>query len=388
MQLTRASAAAFALAASLASATVRADDVTSRGSTEVAAYQDSFATSVLTPSIGLSAESPTAGWRANARYLVDVVTAASPDIVATASPRWTEVRHAGSVGARYKPGTIGAGVTASTSYTPDYLSLAAGAQLVEDLDDKNLTLTQSYSYGHDTIGRTGTPFSVFSRSLDMHAFSLGASRVVSSTLVVAVSGDLVVERGDQSKPYRYIPIFAPEVAAGVPRGATVASVAALRIQARPLEQLPLERERGAISGRLAWRIGSSTLRLDERLYTDTWGLEASTTDGRWLFDVSRRVTVWPHLRAHAQSAVSFWKRAYAARSIDQLPALRTGDRELGALFSLGTGSGVRLALGKPGALDDIVLVATLDGTWTTFADTIYVTQRLSAIAATSLEVAF
>lgn len=372
----------------LSSGSARAGDTTTKGSSEVAAYQDSVATSVLTPSIGVSVENPIAGWRVNGRYLVDVVTAASPDIVSTASPRWTEVRNAGNVGVQYKPGTFGVAVNGTASYTPDYLSVGGGGQLIQDLDEKNLTLTAGYSYGHDTIGRTGTPFSVFSRTLEYHSISAGISRVVNPNLVVSLGGDLIMERGDQSKPYRYIPIFSPDVAARVPRGASVDYVAGLRIQAKPLEQLPLARDRGAISGRLAWRLGSSTLRLDERLYTDTWGLHATTTDVRWLVDVSPRVTIWPHLRGHVQTPVDFWKRAYSATSLDALPALRTGDRELGGLFNVGTGGGLRLALGKAEALDDFVLTTTFDGTWTRFADTIYVTQRFSAIVATSFEVTF
>ena len=347
-----------------------------------------MATSVLAPSVGVSVEDPIAGWRANGRYLVDMVSAASPDIVSTASPRWTEIRHAGSAGLRYKPGNFGVAVNGSASYTPDYLSMGGGGQLIEDLDDKNLTLTEGYSYGHDTIGRTGTSFSVFSRALAYHTLTLGISRVISPSVVLSLNGDAIFERGDQSKPYRYIPIFTPDAAARVPRGASVDTVAALRIQARPLEQLPLARDRAAVTGRLAWRTGTTTIRLDERLYTDTWGLSATTTDGRWLIDVSQRVTVWPHLRAHVQSAVSFWQRAYSAASIDALPALRTGDRELGALFNLGTGGGLRLALGKAGALDDSVLTTTLDGSWTSFADALYVTERFSALLATSLEVTF
>ena len=376
------------LALVLANRPASADDVTAKASAEVAAYQDSVATSVLTPSVGISVENPIAGWGANGRYIVDMVSAASPDIVATASPRWSEVRNAGNVGARYKPGNFGVALSGSTSYTPDYLSLGGGGQLIQDLDEKNLTLTGGYSYGHDTIGRTGTPFSVFSHELTYHTLSLGISRVVNPSVVVSLSGDLVLERGDQSKPYRYIPIFTPDAAARVPRGASVETVAAFRIQARPLEQLPLARDRGAVSARLAWRTGSTTVRLDERVYSDNWGLLASTSDGRWLIDLSQRVTIWPHLRAHVQSAVAFWQRAYSATSIDALPALRTGDRELGALFNLGTGGGLRLALGKAGAIDDFVLTTTLDGTWTQFADTLYVTQRFSAILATALEVTF
>lgn len=364
------------------------DDITKRGSLEVSGYQDSVATSVLTPSVGVSAESPTAGWGIDGRYLVDVVSAASPDVVATASPNFVEVRHAGNVGARYKPDVFGVSVNASASYTPDYLALSAGGKLIEDFDEKNLTLTEGYAYGHDTIGRTGTSFSTFSRAFDYHTLSLGLSRVVNPSLVASINTDLVIERGDQSKPYRYVPMFLPDAAARVPRGASVDTVAALRMQARPLEQLPLARDRVAVGGGIAWRLEGSTIRLDERLYTDTWGLRATTTDARWIFDLSSRVMLWPHVRAHLQSGVDFWQRAYAATSVDDLPAFRTGDRELGPLMNLGGGGGVRIALGKSGRVDDIVLTTMIDGTWTRFNDALYVTERYSALLSTGLEVTF
>lgn len=362
-------------------------DVTTRAATEVAGYHDSIATSVVTPSVTANVESPTAGWGVNGRYLVDVVTAASPDIVATASPRWTEVRNAGNIGGRYKPGTFGVSGGVTTSYTPDYLALGANGQLLKELDEKNLTLVAGYGYGHDTIGRAGTPFSVFSRTLQYHAINAGVVRVVNKSLVLGVNGDVILENGDQSKPYRYVPIFTAADAPTVERGAPVAEVAKYRLQARPLEQLPLERERYAVTGRLAWRAEATTLRLEQRLYTDSWGLKATTTDVRYFVDLGERVIVWPHVRVHLQEGVDFWRRAYVG-ALDALPALRTGDRELGPLANLGLGAGLRLALGKPGALDDWVLTTTVDGTWTSYADALYVKQRFSGLAALALEVAF
>ena len=366
----------------------RTSNLNVRATSEVAGYLDSTATSVLTPSIGGSIENPAAGWAISGRYLVDVVSAASPDIVSTASPNFTEVRHAGNLGFRYKPGTLGVAGSAGTSYTPDYLSLNAGAQLTQELDDKNLTLIEGYGYGHDTIGRTGTPFSVFSRTLQYHAISAGASRVVNTGLVLGLFGDTILERGDQSKPYRYIPLFSPEVAAAIPRGASAPLVATSRLQARPLEQLPLERDRFALTARLAWRGSSTTLRIEERGYGDSWGLRASTSDVRYFIDVARRVTIWPHGRFNIQNGVDFWRRAYAANGVHDIPALRTGDRELGPLRTLGGGGGIRIALGKSGALDDLVLTTTIDGYWTRFIDAIYVEDRFSALAATALEMAF
>jgi hypothetical protein len=363
-------------------------NITARASADVGGYLDSTATSVLTPSIAATVESPTAGWGINGRYLVDMVSAASPDIVSTASPNWREIRHAGSLGARYKPGNYGIAANASTSYTPDYLSLSAGAQLTQDLDEKNLTLVEGYGYGHDTIGRTGTPFSVYSHKLDYHSLSLGASRVINTGLVLGLFGDAVFESGDQSKPYRYVPIFTPDVAAKIPAGASATSIASTRLQARPLEQLPLDRQRFALTGRLAWRGESTTLRFEERGYRDSWGLLASTTDARYFIDASRRFTIWPHARFHVQNGTDFWKRAYSATSVHDLPALRTGDRELGPLFTVGGGGGMRIALGGSGSLDDLVWTTTLDGFYTSFSDAIYVTTRYSALLTTGMEVTF
>lgn len=365
-----------------------ADEVTTRVGGEVAGYTDTVGVSVFTPSVAASVESPTSGWGTNGRYLVDVVSAASPDIVATASPRWSEVRHAGNLGVRYKPGRFGVALGGAASYTPDYLALSANAQLVQELDDKNLTLVEGYSIGRDTIGRTGTPFDVFSRELTTHAVSLGFSRVVNEALVLGLYGDGIFERGDQSKPYRYVPMFAPEVAPRIARGASAITVADSRIVARPLEQLPLSRDRWAVTGRMGWRTERTTLRLEQRLYEDSWNLKATTTDFRWFVDVAERVTVWPHLRAHVQGGVDFWQRAYAARDVHDLPALRTGDRELGPLASFGAGGGARFALGRSGKKDDLVLSFTGDGTWTSFTDAIYVKNRFSVIGTSSVEVTF
>lgn len=363
-------------------------NLTAKVSTEIAGYQDTTATSVLTPSVGATVESPTAGWGVSGRYLVDVVTTASPDIVATASPRWSEVRHAGNMGVRYKPGTFGVAATGSASYTNDYLAVGAGGQVTKDLDDKMLTLVGGYSYGHDTIGRTGTPFSVFKQSLAYHSMNAGLSRVVNPGLILGLYGDAIVERGDQSKPYRYIPMFSAANAAKLPRGAAVDDVVNGRLGPRPLEQLPLERERYALTGKLGWRAESTTVRLEQRVYVDTWGLKATTTDARYFIDMSPRVTVWPHLRVHAQNGVDFWKRAYVAVDANHLPAYRTGDRELGPLTTLGGGGGIRFGLGKAGAIDDWVLTSTLDGTWTSFRDALYVTDRFSGLVTTALEVTF
>jgi hypothetical protein len=346
------------------------------------------AVSVLTPAASATIESPTSGWNANGHYLVDMVSAASPDIVSTASPRWSEVRQAGGISGGYKPGNFGFDASANVSYTNDYLSLNGGGRFTLDLDEKHLTLVGGYFYGHDVIGRTGTPFSTFSRTLDTHAMTFGLTRVINKTTVFSLGGDIALERGDQSKPYRYVPMFAPGVASTLQPGAGPTEVASSRIAARPLEQLPLARERYALTARIVNHNGLGTLRIEERGYADTWSLIGTTTDVRFYFDAGRRLEIGPHGRFHMQSAVSFWQRAYSATSAADIPALRTGDRELGALFTAGLGLGMRWQIGPAAEPQKLVLTFGADGYSTTFLDALYVKNRLSLFTALGLEATF
>ncbi|MBX3185356.1 MAG: DUF3570 domain-containing protein [Labilithrix sp.] len=380
--------ASVALSLFFMSLEARAGEPVVRASSEIGAYHDSFATSVLTPSVTGRVEDAASGWQGQARYLVDVVTAASPDVVATASPRWSETRHAGSASIGYKPRAIGGMLSGSTSYTPDYLSFGIAATGIVDLDDKHWTLSATAGYARDTIGRTGTSFAAFSRTLETVSGALVASRVLGPRTLGVVVADVVFERGDGSKPYRYVPMFAPGDVSRVPRGASALAVASARIQARPLEQLPLRRERGALTLRIAHRFDGATLRIDERLYGDTWGMAASTTDVRALFDVGPRVVLGPTTRFHAQTAVGFYERAYTASGPGDIPALRTGDRELGALVAASAGGSLRVGLGGDEDPMGTWIGLLGDGTWTEIADALYVERRWSALGALTFEARF
>jgi hypothetical protein len=384
LQLSVPRSAWLVLAASLAvSTSAGAQSIDARVGTEYGQYADSDHVFVETPSVHGLVASPTRGWSVSGQYLVDVVSAASVDIVSTASRNWNEVRQEGNVQGAYKPGNLGASVNGSVSSEPDYLSWAAGGELTQDLLAKNLTLQLGYGHGHDVAGRTGTPFSVFSRVLDRDAFKGAIGLVLDRATVASFIGDVDLEGGDPSKPYRYIPLFAPGT--NVPRGAPIELVNSLRVSARPLEQLPLSRQRYALTGRLAHRYSRATLRLDERLYGDSWAMLATTTDVRFLFDLGDRVETGPHARVHVQSAVSFWERAYTLGPGFDFPALRTGDRELGPLFNVTGGWTLEIAVGRAADPRSWLLGFHLSATSTQYLDDLYVTQRISALGGVSLE---
>jgi hypothetical protein len=364
----------------------RADDgkLVERASTEVAAYSDTDHVAVLTPSIGGHVENPTAGWSVDGSYLVDVISAASVDIVSTASRRWEEVRQGGHLRAAYKRGDWGVVAEGSLSTEPDYLAYAGGGYVTRDFDEKNLSLVLGYGYGFDLIGRTGTPFSVFSHSYDHHAFTLGMTKVIDRRTTLALTADLKLEIGDQSKPYRYIPLFSAEIAPSVPVGASLAEVNQLRSAQSVIEALPLSRQRYALTARLNHRFDGSTARLESMIYDDSWSVTGFMSDAHWLFDVAERWTLGPHLRYYVQSAASFWKLAYVSES-GSVPTYRTGDRELGPLMNLTVGANVRWALGPKSRIDEWILGANFDATYTGFFDDLYITHRIGALAALTLE---
>lgn len=352
-------------------------------STELAGYTDSMHVHVASPSIGGTIGDEEAGWSVGGRYLVDVVSAASVDIVATASPRWNELRHVGSIEATYKRGAASASASGGISQEPDYRALYGSAVFTLDLLEKNLTPFVAARYGHDDVGRRGLPKDRW-ELLQKGGLALGATFVISRAVIASVQVDADFERGYLAKPYRYIPLFAPGIAQDIPTGAPPAQVNALRLDERPIDSLPRSRDRYALTGKIAGRVGRTTLRLDERLYMDSWGLKASTTDARVMVDIGERFLVWPRLRFHTQSGVSFWQRAYEAITLDDgslaPPRYRTGDRELSRLDTITGGLGLKLRISRS-AHAPLYLSYQLDAAYTLFADALYVTRRWSVFSA-------
>jgi Protein of unknown function (DUF3570) len=360
---------------------------------EISGYTDTTAVNVLSPAVIGSVASPTAGWNVGGSYLVDVVSAASPDIVSEASPPFHEIRQAGTLGGGYKPGLYGVQLSGNVSNEPDYLSIGGGLALTADLNDKLTTPRIAFNYSHDTIGRSTTPFSVFHHNLDTSEIEAGCTFVMSPRSILLVSGTLQIERGDQSKPYRYVAMFDPVTAGNVKPGQSYASVNAARESIRPLEQLPLERDRYAGGARFAQRLGISTLRLEERLYYDSWQQAATTTDLRFMTDLTDRLRVWPHLRFNLQNAVSFYRLAYSVNvnpGTNQIavPAFRTGDREDSPMAAVTGGAGVRYALTGSTGSPQLALTLQADVLYSKYFQSLYITSRTAVYGTLGIDAEF
>ncbi len=364
---------------------------------DLSGYSDTNAVAVYTPGINASLVSPTAGWNVGGNFLVDAVSAASPDIVSSASPPFEEFRYAYGLTGGYKPGLYGAQASVSSSASPDYVSYTGGLRLTADLNDKLITPALGYSYSYDRIGRGPNnylnDFNPLKGYIHTHEIEAGVTFVMSPTSILLIGGTVSLERGDGSQPYRYIPMFHPQdIAPFVPAGATVDLVNRTRLPVKPLEQLPTERDRFAVGARFNKRMQNATLRLDQRFYVDTWGMKASSTDSRYMVDLSRRLRVWPHLRIHAQTDTNFYNLAYSA-ILDPagqivVPLYRTGDRELSPLITATAGGGVRIGLGEPEGEVKYGITVVGDVMYTRYLKALYVTTRTAVYGSVGFDVEF
>jgi hypothetical protein len=361
--------------------------------TEVSGYADTDSVQVFTPAVEASISNPISGWSASGSYLIDIVSAASVDIVSTASNHWVETRHAATVSGGYKPGTVGLTAAGSVSREPDYVSWTGGGILSLELADKTANPTFGYSYSNDTAGIKTTPFSVWSEKLQRHSLNGSIELILDPLTLLAFSIDGILERGDQEKPYRYLPLFSTAAAAAdVPRGASPDDVKRRTgFNGTTKENTPKSRNRFAATGRIAQRLSGSTLILTERVYADDWGLKASTTDLRFVVDASRRVFIWAHLRGHVQSGVSFWHRAYVggvAQQTGTYAKWMTGDREMSPLSAGTFGGGMRWNVGPPAHMNQWSLVAQADLLTTVYDDAIYIQTRQGYLGVVQVEAEF
>jgi hypothetical protein len=339
-------------------------------------YHDSDHVDVISPQVAAAAALDDDGGAVSAIAVVDVVTAASVDVVSEATPGFTEVREEVDLRVAKRVGTWLPAARYRYSHEPDYVSHGAGVSFAKRIGGADTTLTASLDVTHDTVGRSGTDFDVFSRSLWTVAGEVGVTQIVDPRTVVRAVYTLTVQDGYLAKPYRYVPLF--EAAAVAAAGDTLglATFDAYRLPERPPENVPELRVRSAIGLRgLRYLAGlDGSLRLDYRLYFDDWGMWSHTLElglrvpfgERWLGELTSRTTY--------QTSVWFWQREYVVPGPAVIPEWRTVDKELSS--QLAETLGLR-AEWRPGR---VALEAELAATYDRFFDFLFLDSRTALVA--------
>jgi hypothetical protein len=305
-------------------------------------YTDTDAVQVVSPQAHVRRALDDEGGLLSARFTVDVVTAASVDVVTHATSSFRETRYELGLSAAKAFGAHLPSLTYRYSHEPDYVSHGGQLGWRSRLGTPDSVLSLGYGLTHDLVLRHGTSRNAFSETSLTHDAQISLAQTLSSKSIVRFGYGLVVQTGYLEKPYRHVPLFTPEsVVAARDAGDRLdrSTFDEYRESLRPPEEVPDLRIRHALSVRGLHHLpdARTTLRLDYRFYFDDWGLLAHTIEPAVRARIREAWDLTIFARAHRQSSASFWRRVYEVDEAGTVPRFRSVDRDLSAYTTLTAG---------------------------------------------------
>ena len=267
-----------------------------------------------------------------ANYYVDMVTSASIDVEASASP-YTEERKEHGLSAQYMVdrSTMSLGYTASkeNDYDAKTYSFGIDQSFFGDLT----TLGFGVSFGQDVVGQNTDP--TYKRDLQRRKYSINASQILTKNMLASISFDsatdqcidLAEELSCLNNPYRSVRFV---------DGANVG---------RQGELYPHTRSSDALGVRaiyhLPWR---GSVRGEFRTFKDSWGIEAQNYELRYTHVYRDNWIIEGKFRSYDQkTGADFYSDLFPFRDAQNYMAR---DKELSPFSSLVVGLGVTYKLPK------------------------------------------
>lgn len=343
-----------------------------RAATWLEVYDDDDDLNVISSQLSMRAEA-SENLELSASYEIDVISAATVDVVTAASPRgYEENRHGLSFGARWE---LAAGTSLSATYLPtwenDYRSQSFVAGFSREWVDRRLTTSVGARLSLDSIGRSGSDTSSF-QDADTVALSLGLGWVATRFTVLQVTYEPQRTKGFQSSSYRFVNIHWNDD--------TTALVA---------EAVPNLRTRHAMAFAVRHALHESWfLSGYYRLYLDDWGIVSHTgeTELQHALDWDK-VLLGLSLRGYRQGAAEFQKNRYEAMA-GTLPAYRSADKMLAQSWSLLAAARAEFSLADLDSLESLRLVAKVEVYDQHFIDFQRIQGRFAKTAALGISAEF
>ncbi|MBK6462630.1 MAG: DUF3570 domain-containing protein [Myxococcales bacterium] len=338
----------LALGGLAVAASPAASSAQTRAAGWVAVYGASDGLVVVSPQVSAKAEVRDT-LEVQGGYEVDVISAASVDVMTAASPRgYTEVRQAVTAATTWRPKPE-ARLSARyvPSWEPDYQSHSVSASGSHEWLSGKLTTDVGLRVSSDEVGRTGASRDTW-RPLHTGGIDAGIGWVFGPRTVGQLAYETQVSSGLQSSPYRFVRMYAPgsPAAASVPFGVT--------------ESVPSERVRHALGGALRHAITPRWFATTSlRFYADSWGIASHTEEVELQhMAFGQRLLTGLSARVYGQSAAAFYEPHYV--SDGDLPRYRTADKML--VRSLTGLAGLRgsYLVRTLGALRDLRFTAKLE----------------------------
>ncbi len=359
MQLNRRTKPIISISAIVLFVSARAfGDVGATADVRSSVYQDTDHTFISTTAVGASL-TPLERFTFRGRYIADVVTSASVDVVSAATGAFDELRHEGLGSVAYHDGTRNAGLTYVYSTEHDWSSHSISGSFSNDFRAHTITLGIGGSFTANDVGRSADVN--FHRSLLQGSGSLTLGVVATKRDLLNFDYAFIYLSGYQASPYRFVRISDMNI-----------NVPGIYVTAP--ETPPETRSRHALAARWNHAVGKdSAIKSHVRGYLDDWGIKSITAGTEFVLGLGD-FDLGFFVRGYAQSKVEFYQPVY-----DRPRRYMTSDREL-ATFVDGFG-GLRVGFGKSvGPFEELRAEAKATGFAFHFFDFPRLTNRFGVIA--------
>lgn len=274
----------------------------------------------------------------NGHYYVDTVSAASIDVVATASP-YEEERTEYSAGIDYihEKTILSAGYTNSeeNDFSADTLFVSISQDFFGDLT--NLSL--GYSRGWDEVGMRK---STFSEETDRQNYKFGLSQVITKNMLLGLDVDIISDQGYLNNPYRS---YRYRVGAGFETAT---------------EKYPETRTSTAVALRSMYYLPyRASIKAEYRFFSDSWGVDADTYELQYVHPIGSSWVLEGRYRYYEQSKADFYSDIFPFKDSQDFMGR---DKELSTFSNYTVGLGASYIFGK-GAIahvDRLKITALVD----------------------------
>jgi len=245
-------------------------------------------------------------------YYVDMVSSASIDVVTTASP-YSEERTQWSMGMDYLRGNTAMSMSYTASTESDFDAKTYTFGVSQDMFGDLTTLSLTYSYGDDIVGRSDDP--TFARGNIRQLYGIGLTQILTRNLIATVNFETITDEGFMNNPYRSVRYLD----ANNPIGYSFEP-----------ELYPNTRTTNAVGMRARYYLPyRAALQGEYRFFTDTWNIQSHTAAVSYTHPW-RDFTFEAKYRWHIQTGAHFFRDLFSRA---QATNFRGRDKELSPLTS-------------------------------------------------------
>jgi hypothetical protein len=265
---------------------------------------------------------------ATANYYMDFVSSASIDVKLAASP-YKEKRTQKSISFDYLRGktTYSAGVIDSKE--SDYVADTAFFSLSQDMFGDLTTVTLTYKRGWNDVFRNIKDADqnkirddTFEQHSDTRGYAVGVTQILTRNLIATLNYEVQTDEGFLNSPYRSVRYVDPTNPLGF---------------ALQPELYPRTHTSNAVSARVRYYLPyRAALDGSYRFFSDTWGVNAHTTEVSYTHPIWKRWIFDGRLRYYHQNAADFYSDLFPRRDFANFLAR---DKELASYDGFTAGFG-------------------------------------------------